>query len=138
MTKTTSRRQTAKAGGAPAPVAAALRAAGDKKASDVAVLDLRAVAGFTDYFLICSGNNARQIRAIADAVDEALRRSKLKPGHVEGYERAEWILMDYFDFVVHIFNPETRVFYSLERLWGSAERLVLPPEPPGSPDATRP
>jgi ribosome-associated protein len=104
----------------------AVRAAEDKKATDLAVLDLRKAAGFTDFFVICSGNNARQIHAIADAVIEALAARGVKPAHVEGYDRSEWILIDYFDFVVHVFAPETRHFYGLERLWGSAERLTVP------------
>ena len=90
------------------------------------VLDLRKAAGFTDYFVICAGQNARQIRAIADAVMEALGSRGAKPAHVEGYERSEWVLLDYFDFIVHIFAPETRLFYGLERLWGNAERIEVP------------
>jgi ribosome-associated protein len=101
----------------------AIRAAEDKKAEDMVVLDLRKAAGFTDFFVICSGTNPRQIRAIADATIEALAAEGAKPAHVEGYERSEWILLDYFDFIVHIFAPETRVFYGLERLWGNAERI---------------
>jgi ribosome-associated protein len=84
---------------------------------------LRKAAGFTDFFVICSGTNPRQIRAIADAITEALGAEGVKPAHVEGYGRSEWILLDYFDFIVHIFAPETRVFYDLERLWGDAERI---------------
>ena len=105
----------------PHQVDLALRAADDKKAQDLVVLDLRKAAGFTDYFVICSGANPRQIRAIADGVREALAGDGVKPAHVEGYDRSEWILLDYFDFVVHVFAPDTRLFYGLERLWGSAE-----------------
>ena len=107
----------------PAQIETAVAAAEDKKADDLVVLDLRKAAGFTDYFVICSGTNPRQIRAIADGVMEALREGGAKPAHVEGYERSEWILLDYFDFIVHVFAPETRVFYGLERLWGRAERV---------------
>ena len=108
-------------------VAAAL----DRKAIDVVILDLRSSHGFTDFFVICSGTNPRQIKALADAIDTLLRTSHVRPNHVEGYERAEWILIDCFDFVVHIFNPETRAFYALERLWGNAERIDVPaPESP--------
>ena len=107
----------------PAQVQRAITAAQDRKALDLVVLDLRPAHGFADYFLICSGTNPRQIKAIADAVQEAEAARGLKPAHVEGYDRAGWILLDYFDFIVHIFAPETRVFYGLERLWGSAERL---------------
>ena len=110
----------------PSSLAAAIAAAEDKKATDIVVLDLRKAAGFTDYFVICSGQNPRQIRAIADAVTEALVPSAGKPAHVEGYERTEWVLLDYFDFIVHVFAPETRMFYGLERLWGSAERIEVP------------
>lgn len=107
----------------PAQVSAAIAAAEDKQAHDLVVLDLRKAAGFTDYFIICSGTNPRQIRAIADAVMESLAADGAKPAHVEGYERSEWVLIDYFDFIVHVFAPETRVFYGLERLWGNAERI---------------
>jgi len=107
----------------------AVRAAEDKKADGLVVLDLRKAAGFTDFFVICSGGNARQIRAIADGVMEALAGEGVEPAHVEGYDRSEWILLDYFDFVVHIFAPETRVFYGLERLWGNAERVEITPAP---------
>jgi ribosome-associated protein len=103
----------------------AARAAEDKKADDLTVLDLRKAAGFTDYFVICSGNNPRQIRAIADGVMEALAAAGSRPAHIEGYERSEWILLDYFDFIVHIFARETRMFYGLERLWGNAERIEV-------------
>jgi ribosome-associated protein len=111
-------------------IAKAVRAALDKKALDVVVLDLRHTPAFTDYFLLCSGQNVRQVQAIADAVEETLRGAKLRPSHVEGYQRAEWILMDYFSFIVHIFTPQTRAFYSLERLWGDAERIEVSDEPP--------
>jgi ribosome-associated protein len=110
----------------PAQVLQAVRAAEDKKATDLAVLDLRKAAGFTDYFVIASGGNPRQIRAIADSVMAALADDGVKPAHVEGYDRSEWVLLDYFDFIVHIFAPETRLFYGLERLWGNAERVEVP------------
>ena len=110
----------------PAQVDHAIRAAEDKKAVDLVVLDLRQAAGFTDFFVIASGSNARQVRAIADAVIDALTAEGVKPAHVEGYDRSEWILLDYFDFIVHVFAPETRMFYGLERLWGSAERIEMP------------
>jgi ribosome-associated protein len=111
----------------PKQITAAIDAAEAKQARDLIVLDLSKAAGFTDYFVICSGTNPRQIRAIADAVMEALGSDGAKPAHVEGYERSEWVLIDYFDFIVHIFAPETRAFYGLERLWGNAERVE--PEP---------
>jgi ribosome-associated protein len=107
----------------PKQIEVTIDAAEDKKAHDLTVLDLRKAHGFTDYFVICSGTNPRQIRAIADSVMEALAADGVKPAHVEGYEQSEWILLDYFDFIVHIFAPETRMFYGLERLWGNAERV---------------
>ena len=122
MAKTDKRRTTKRL---PGQVERAVRAAEDKKAVDLAVLDLRKAAGFTDYFVIASGTNPRQVRAIADSVMESLQAEGVKPAHIEGYDRAEWILLDFFDFIVHVFAPETRMFYGLERLWGSAERVEL-------------
>jgi ribosome-associated protein len=127
MAKTEKRRKPSRI---PSEIQRAIAAAEDKKAEDVVLLDLRKAAGFADYFLICSGGNPRQIRAIADAVMEALASDGAKPAHVEGYQRSEWILLDYFDFIVHVFGPETRLFYSLERLWGNAERVEIPAAPP--------
>jgi ribosome-associated protein len=107
----------------PKAVATAVRAARDKKAQDVIVLDLRNAGGFTDYFVICTGNNARQINAIADSVRETLKNElDERPALTEGVDRSEWILLDYFNFVVHVFSRECRTFYGLERLWGNAER----------------
>ena len=111
-------------------VGRAVRAALDKKASDVLVLDLRNTPAFTDFFVLCSGLNQRQVKAIADAVEEALRAVKVRPAHIEGYDRAEWILMDFFTFIVHVFTPQTRAFYSLERLWGDAERIEVSDDAP--------
>jgi ribosome-associated protein len=109
----------------PASLERAARAALDKKASDVVVLDLRKASSFTDHFLLVTGGNQRQIVAIADAVEEALRSEGLRPRHFEGYPRQEWILMDYGDFVVHVFTPRSRAFYDLERLWGGAARIEV-------------
>jgi ribosome-associated protein len=114
----------------PAQVDLAVAAADSKQAVNLVVLDLRKSAGFTDFFVIASGTNTRQVRAIADAVMESLAAKGVKPAYVEGYDRSEWILLDYFDFIVHIFAPETRLFYALERLWGSAERIEVPAAPP--------
>jgi len=100
----------------------AARAALAKKATDVVILDLRKATAFTDYFVLASGTSQKQMVAIADAVRDALRAEGWHPSHVEGYPRQEWILMDYTDFVVHVFTPRTRVFYDLERLWGGATR----------------
>jgi ribosome-associated protein len=126
MAKTEKRRKVVRV---PAQVERAARAADDKKAQDLVILDLRKAAGFTDFFVICSGTNPRQIRAIADSVMEALAATGTKPAHVEGYDRSEWVLLDYFDFIVHVFAPETRQFYGLERLWGSAERVEFAAAP---------
>ena len=115
-------------------VARAVKAALDKKASDVVVLDLRHTPAFTDFFILCSGHSQRQVKAIADGVEETLRAGKVRPAHVEGYDRAEWILMDFFTFIVHVFTPQTRAFYSLERLWGDAERIEISDEPPAGAD----
>lgn len=114
----------------PKPVVAAIAAARDKKAVDLVVLDLRKAGGFTDYFVICTGNNPRQITAIADGIEERLR-SDLgeRPALSEGSDKSEWILLDYFNFVVHVFSRDCRAFYGLERLWGNAERQDFPDEP---------
>jgi ribosome-associated protein len=115
----------------PAELQDAVRAALSKKASRVVLLDLREGGAFTDFFLICSGQNARQVQAIVDAIEEVLRKTaQRKPSHVEGYGGSDWVLLDYFDFIVHVFTPETREFYALERLWGSAERIEIHDEPP--------
>ena len=106
-------------------VARAVRAALDKKAVDVVVLDLRNTPAFTDYFVLCSGLSQRQVKAIADSIEETLRAAKIRPAHVEGYDRADWVLMDFFTFIVHVFTPQTREFYSLERLWGDADRIEM-------------
>jgi len=103
----------------------AAEAALARKASDVVILDVRSLSGFTDYFLIASGGNQKQLVAMADAVEQALREERLRPTHVEGYPRQEWILMDYGPFVVHLFTPRSRAFYDLERLWGGAERTEV-------------
>ena len=103
----------------------AITAALEKKAMDIVVLDLRKASAFTDFFVICTGGNARQIEAIAEAVQGSLTRHGTKPALVEGRGRSEWILIDYFDFIVHIFTPATREFYGLERLWGDAERVEV-------------
>jgi ribosome-associated protein len=103
----------------------AARAALEKKAQDVVILDLRSAAAFTDFFVLASGTNQKQIVAIADAVLETLQADGLRPGHREGYPRQEWILLDYGSFVVHVFTPRTRTFYDLERLWGAATRLEV-------------
>src|SRR5207248_9203003 len=107
----------------PKSVMGAVEATLDKKALEVVVLDLRKAAGFTDFFVICTGTNPRQITAIADSVEDTLRTEFGERPHLtEGVEKSQWILLDYFNFVVHIFSRECRDFYALERLWGNAER----------------
>jgi ribosome-associated protein len=102
----------------------AILACQDKQAEDVAILELEKDSGaFTDYFVMCSGTNPRQVQAIADAVDERLEKLGMRVTHSEGYKQAEWVLLDYVDFVVHIFSEKARQFYDLERLWKSAKRL---------------
>lgn len=110
----------------PSQVQRAIDAGQDRKAGDVIVLDLRPADGFTDYFVIMTGQNIRQIQAISDSIQESLAGNGVKPAHIEGGDRAGWILLDYFDFIVHIFSPESRAFYALERLWGSADRIAVP------------
>jgi ribosome-associated protein len=114
----------------PKAITTAVNAALDRKAFDVVVLDLRKAGGFTDYFVIATGANARQINAISDAIETTLR-SELgeRPTLAEGVEKSEWILLDYFNFVVHVFSRDCREFYGLERLWGSAERHEFTDEP---------
>ncbi|MCC6857453.1 MAG: ribosome silencing factor [Bryobacterales bacterium] len=106
----------------------AVRAAESKKASDIRVLDLTGITSFTDYFVICTGGNQRQIQAIADEVALKLKENGQRPLNVEGYDQAEWILADYGDFLVHIFSAAARQYYDLERLWRSAKSVEIPPE----------
>jgi ribosome-associated protein len=108
-------------------VVAALRAADDKKALDLVVLDVSEVASFTEYFLIATGTNLRQVQAISDEVVERLKKDGRRPARVEGYRGAEWVLLDYGDFVFHVFEEKARRFYDLERLWRDAGRVALPP-----------
>lgn len=105
----------------------AIRCAADKKAQNMVALDLRPVASFTEYFVICSANNQRQVQAIADEISEQLKKQlKHSPVRIEGYNAAEWVLMDYGDFVFHIFDKNARDFYDLERLWRDATKVDLP------------
>jgi ribosome-associated protein len=105
-------------------VAIAVKAIEGKKGEDVAVLEMdRSSGAFTDYFIVCSGSNPRQIQAIADDVQRQLNEAGQRPNSVEGYNQAEWVLLDYVDFVLHIFSDRARKFYDLERLWKSAKRL---------------
>jgi ribosome-associated protein len=105
-------------------VSAAIQACLEKKAEELSILEMEKGSGaFTDYFVLCSGTNPRQVQAIADEVELRLKKAGLRPTHVEGYTQAEWVLIDYVDFVVHVFSDKARKFYDLERLWKSARRL---------------
>jgi len=107
-----------------AQVAIAVRACQDKKATNISILQLdEQASGFTDFFVLCSGTNPRQVQAIADDVEQKLSAVGVRPKHTEGYTQADWVLMDYVDFVVHVFSESARKFYDLERLWKSAKRL---------------
>ena len=119
-------------------IRAAVHAAGERKALDTVVLDLREIASFTDFFVITSGTNVRQVQAIADAVQEHLRKDLgVKPARVEGYNSAEWVLLDYGDFIFHVFEEKSRRFYDLERLWRDAARVQLPGDAPGGEGSLR-
>lgn len=109
-------------------IIAAAHAASEKKAMDPVLLDLREIATFTDYFLITSGTNERQVQAISDEVYETLKKAGSPAARVEGYKTAEWILLDYGDFIVHVFEQKSRTFYDLERLWRESKRVALPSE----------
>jgi len=105
-------------------VSDAIQACLEKKAEELTILEMEKGSGaFTDYFVLCSGTNPRQIQAIADEVELRLKGTGLRPTHVEGYNQAEWVLVDYVDFVVHVFSEKARKFYDLERLWKTAKRL---------------
>jgi ribosome-associated protein len=118
--------------------------AADKKATDIVALDLRGVSGFTDVFVVCTGNTDRQVKAIHDAIHFGLKKDhEMLPRRVEGLTESRWVLMDYWDIVVHVFTPDTREFYRLEQLWGDVPRIELPdaivnPAPAGSPTGGTP
>jgi ribosome-associated protein len=118
-------------------ICAALGAASDKKALEMVVLDLREIASFTDYFLIMSGTNVRQVQAIADEVVERLKKHGTKALRVEGYSTAEWVLVDYGDFILHVFENKARQFYDLERLWRDAARVPVPADIAGTEGSLR-
>ena len=105
-------------------VARAVKAVEAKKGEDVAILEMdRSSGAFTDYFVVCSGTNPRQIQAISDEIEKQLGDAGVRPNSLEGYNQAEWVMIDYVDFVVHVFSEKARKFYDLERLWKSAKRL---------------
>lgn len=104
----------------------AARAAESKKAKDIRVLDLRDIASFTDFFLLCSGSNAPQLQAISEEIGRQLRAIGERPVSVEGYRNSEWILVDYGDCLIHIFSEKARAYYDLDRLWRHAKEISLP------------
>jgi ribosome-associated protein len=109
----------------PAGLARAIALAADRKATDVLLMDLRGISDATDYFLIASGTSDLHVRSVADHIIEELKKEGVRPGHVEGQRTGRWVLIDYIDFVVHVFHPSAREFYQLERLWGDAPTQVL-------------
>ena len=106
-------------------VARALDLAADRKARDLMVLDLRGLSTATDFFIVGTGTSDTHVRSIADHVIEELKKEGVRPSHIEGLQGGRWVLVDYIDFVVHVFHPAARDFYELERLWGDAPLLVL-------------
>ncbi len=105
----------------------AIASASEKKAFGITALDLREIASFTEFFIICSGANVRQVQAISDGINEELKKQlNSRPIRLEGYRTGEWILLDYGDFIVHIFEKDAREFYDLERLWRDAKKVELP------------
>ena len=107
-------------------VAQAVRAVESKKGEDIVILEMDKASGaFTDYFVVCTGTNPRQVQAISDEITRTLGPAGVRPNNIEGYNQAEWVLLDYVDFVVHIFSERARHFYDLERLWKSARRQTL-------------
>ena len=103
----------------------AVNAADDKKAHDLVALDISGISSFANYFLFCTGDSSRQMQAIADEIEKKLKEAGVRPSHVEGYQNAEWILMDYFDLVIHIFSKNARVYYDLERLWRDGKNMEI-------------
>jgi ribosome-associated protein len=101
----------------------AAKAADDKKAHDLVAMDITEIASFANHFLLCTGDSSRQMQAIADEIEAKLKAIGIRPSHVEGYQNAEWILMDYLDLVIHIFSKDARIYYDLERLWRDGKKL---------------
>jgi ribosome-associated protein len=124
MKKTDLKNSAAKSKALKQQVSEAIQACQEKKAEQISVLELEQGTGaFTDYFVVCSGTNPRQIQAISDEVELRLKRAGVYPNSIEGYKQAEWVLIDYVDFVIHIFSEASRRYYDLERLWKSAKKL---------------
>jgi ribosome-associated protein len=119
----------------PAPVARAVDFLFDRKARDVTVLDLRGISSATDWFVIATGTSDTHVSALADSVIDGLKEAGTRPLNVEGARGGRWVLIDYFDFVVHVFHPAARDFYQLERLWGDAPAYPMSPDEPASANA---
>jgi ribosome-associated protein len=116
----------------------AIEAAQNKKAAALMLLELAELGAFTDAFLLCTGYSARQVQAISDEIEQQLARRGVRLAHREGYEAAEWVLLDYGDFIVHVFSERARLFYDLERLWRAARRTDLPELEASAPKAAQP
>jgi len=127
MTNDTAKKLTKR--GLPPEVRLSVKAGQAKKGEDILVLDLRELTSFTDFFVIVTGNSSRQNAAIVESIEQDLKKKKTRPLGIEGKEVAEWILMDYGDFVVHVFSRRAREYYSLEKLWGDAPRVAYPDTP---------
>lgn len=108
-------------------------AATDKKAEEIVVLDLQEMGSITDHFIVCHGRGTRQVQAIADSIEKTLKDRKIRPDHIEGYPAGEWVLMDYVDFVVHIFSADKRKYYDLEKLWSNARQVAIESGPQSRP-----
>jgi len=106
----------------------AVQAAANKKAENMRILDLREISSFTDYFLVCSGMSDRQVQAIADSISIELKEDAFTPIAMEGYREGRWVVLDYGDFVCHIFQDALREYYDLEQLWHEAKRVPIPTE----------
>jgi ribosome-associated protein len=113
----------------PDPVRAAVIAADDRKANQIVTIDLRGLSEAADFFIVASGTSDAHVRGVADAIIERLHKLGYEPHHIEGQTTGRWVLIDFVDFVVHLFHPETRAFYQLERLWNDAPSVVFTPAP---------
>jgi ribosome-associated protein len=100
----------------------------EKKATDLVILNVKEISGFADYFILCSGTSDRQVRAVAAAIQENLKKEGILPLGIEGEDAGRWILLDYDDVIIHVFLESVRTFYDLERLWSEAQRMAVPDE----------
>lgn len=128
MPGTETHKATGMEGNLPGHVQAALHALDEHKGTATVVLDMRGISGFTDFMILSTGGSERHAQALADAVEEDLRGSGTRPAHIEGRQQGRWVLLDYIDLIVHVFTPEAREFYQLERLWRDAPMLEWSPD----------